>query len=289
MLLRFTLSVLFIFGTLASWAQELKGRVVAAASGRPVAFATVGIRGKTLGSTANEAGRFAFAVPLNQPAADSVIISCIGFRSLGLTVGQLRRADNVWCLQPQAQVLKEVQVRHARLKPALLGRNAVGGLAAWATSTRDTSVIMGGDERGRELTTVLPIRRSCYVDSFRIYISHNDFKLVRFRFILYTVVKNRPTQTLLTDDIQFVLPSQRTGWVGLGLRSYNIKLERGQTIVAGIQWLQGERLVPDKGVLSGTGAFPSVKHHVLVRGKSEAEWRSLPVNISMYLAVQQYQ
>lgn len=289
MLPRLALATCLFSCTLTGWAQPLKGRVVAAASGQPVAFATVGVRGKTLGSTADEAGRFAFAVPRTLPAADSVIISCIGFRSLGLTVGQLRRADADWQLQPQAQALKEVQVRHTRLKPTILGRNAVGGLAAWATSTRDTSVIVGGDERGRELTTVLPIRRNCYVDSFRIYISHNDFKLVRFRFILYTVVNNRPPQTLLTDDIQFILPSQRTGWVGLDLRSYNIKLERGQTIAAGIQWLQGERLVPDKGVLSGTGAFPSVKHHVLVRGKSEAEWRSLPVNISMYLAVQQYQ
>ena len=286
MLLQLTLSILLLFCTLASRAQELKGRVVAAASGQPVAFATVGVKGKTLGSTADEAGRFAFAVPLTLPATDSVIISCIGFRSLALTVGQLRQADAVWRLQPQAQTLNEVKVRHARLKPAILGRYEVGGLASW--STRDTSVDAVNDQRGREMATVLPIRRSCYVDSFRFYVNHNDFKPIRFRFRLYTVVNDRPAQSLLTDDIQFIVPSQRTGWISLDLRAYSIELRRGQTVAAGIQWLEGEKLTPEHGILSGPGAIPSIGHHVLMRGKSEAEWRSYPVNVSMYLAVQQY-
>jgi hypothetical protein len=72
------------------------------------------------------------------------------------------------------------------------------------------------------------------------------------------------------------------------LRAYNIHLSKGQTIAAGIQWLQGEKLDPKSGALSGPGAFPSIGHRVLVRDKSEAEWRSLPVNVSMYLAVQQH-
>jgi hypothetical protein len=287
MMLRLTLSIVLLFYTLASRAQELKGRVIAAATGQPVAFATVGVKGKKLGSTADEAGRFAFAVPHALPAADSVIISCIGFRSLGLTVGELRQTDAVWRLQPQAQTLNEVKVRHSRLKPAVLGRDEVGGLAAW--STRDTSQTAVNDQRGREMATVLPIRRSCYVDSFRFFVSHNDFKPIRFRFRLYTVVNERPAQSLLTDDIQFILSSQQTGWISLDLRTYNIELHRGQTVAAGIQWLEGEKLDPEHGILSGTGAFPSVGHRVLMRSKSEAEWRSYPINVSMYLAVQQYE
>jgi hypothetical protein len=176
MLLRITLSLLVLLGPLAGQAQELKGRIVAAASGQPVAFATVGVKGKMLGSTADEGGRFAFAVPIALPTEDSVIITCIGFRSLALTVGQLRSTDAVWRLQPQVQALQEVRVRHARLKPAILGRDAEGGLAAWSTNSRDTSVAVTSDERAREMLTVLPISRSCYIDSFRLYINHNDFK-----------------------------------------------------------------------------------------------------------------
>lgn len=279
--------------SLALQAQELKGRVLAASSDKPIAFATVGIKGKALGSTADERGYFAFAVPTALPGTDSVIISCIGFRALRLTVSQLRQAEGVWRLPQLAQALGEVQVRHSQLKPAIMGRNAVGGTAYWTTKIRDSTLTVASDERGWEVTTVLPVRRSCYVDSFRFYVSQNDFKPVRFRFVLYELTDGRPTRQLLTDDVQFTLPSQQTGWVNLDLRAYNIQLRKGQTVAAGIQWLQGEKLDPKSGpksgALSGPGAFPSVGHRVLVRNKSEAEWRSLPVNVSMYLAVQEYQ
>lgn len=274
-------------------AQELKGQVLTASSDKPVAFATVGIKGKALGSTADESGRFAFAVPSTLPSADSAVISCVGFRALRLTVGQLQaKPGTAWRLQPQAQTLGEVQVRHPQLKPAIMGRKAVGGMAYWTTKIRDSTLTVASDERGWEVATVLPVRRSCYVDSFRFYVSQNDFKPVRFRFVLYELTNDLPTRQMLTDDIQFTLPSQQTGWVSLDLRAYNIELRKGQTVAAGIQWLQGEKLDPKggpkRGALSGPGAFPSVGHRVLVRDKSEAEWRTLPVNVSMYLVVQEY-
>ncbi|HEX8329315.1 MAG TPA: carboxypeptidase-like regulatory domain-containing protein [Hymenobacter sp.] len=206
MLLRILLSGFLLSCTLASTAQQLKGRVVAAASGKPVAFATVGVKGKALGSTADEMGHFVFAVPATLPATDSVIISCVGFRAQRLTVGQLRQAEAVWCLLPQSQTLSEVQVRHSQLRPAIMGRNEVGGMAYWTTSIRDSMLTVGSDERGWEVATVLPVRRSCYVDSFRFYVARNDFKPVRFRFTLYELTNDRPTRQLLTNDIQFTLP-----------------------------------------------------------------------------------
>ena len=290
MLRQITFSGLFVLCALVAQAQQISGRVVAAASGLPVAFATVGIKGKALGSTADEAGHFAFAVPLALPATDSVVISCIGFRSVGFTVGQLRRADAIWRLQPQAQTLGEVRVRHPRLQPAIVGRKAAGGvvIAQWTTITRDSALNLAHDERGWEVATVLPVRRSCYVDSFYFYVGRNNFKDIRLRFTLYELTNNQPTRQLLTDDIQFVVPSQRTGWVGINLREYGIQLRKGQTVAAGFQWLQGEKLPIKYGQFSGPGIFPSVGHRVLVREKSEAEWRSFPVNVSMYLAVQEY-
>lgn len=288
MMFRLTLSVLVLFCSLDGQAQELKGLILSAASGKPVAFATVGVKGKALGSTADEEGRFAFAVPPTLPAADSVIISCIGFRSTATTVGQLRQGDATWRLQPQVQPLNEVTVRHPRLKPGIIGRKAVGGMAYWTTNSRDTSETFASDERGRELATVLSVRKNCYLDTFRFYVQHNDFKAVRFRFILYEMAGDRPGRQLLTDDIQFTLASQQTGWIAVDLHAYNIQLRKGQAVAAGFQWLHGERLAPENGVLGGQATFPSVGHRTLLRRKSEAEWRSFPMNLSFYLAVQQY-
>lgn len=288
MLSRILLSILLISCEFTSIAQQLKGRVVADASGKAVAFATVGIKGRALGSTADETGHFAFAVPPELSAADSVIISCIGFRSRATTVGQLRQGEATWRLQPQVQPLNEVKVRHPRLKPNIMGRDAVGGMAYWTTNSRDTSDTVIGDERGRELATVLSVRKNCYLDTFRFHVQQNDFKTIRFRFTLYEMVDDRPGRQLLNDDIQFALTSQQTGWIGLNLRDYNIQLRKGQTVAVGIQWLHGERLTPEKGGFGDRAAFPSAGHRALLRKKSEAEWHSFPMNLSMYLAVQQY-
>ena len=289
MLLRILVPILLLLShTLSSGAQQLQGRVVAEATGKAVAFATVGIKGRALGSTADETGHFAFAVPPTLSAADSVIISCIGFRSQGTTIGQLRQGEAIWRLRPQAQSLNEVTVRHPRLKPGIIGRDAVGGMAYWTTNSRDTSDTVTGDERGRELATVLSVRKNCYLDTFRFHVQQNDFKTIRFRFTLYEMVDNRPGRLLLSDDIQFTLASQQTGWITLDLHPYNIQLRKGQSVAVGIQWLHGERLTPEKGGFGDRAAFPSAGHRALLRKKSEAEWHSFPMNLSMYLAVQQY-
>ena len=78
-------------------AQQLRGRVVSAATGRSVPFASVGVEGRPLGSTADEAGRFTFADAPALTATDSVVISCVGYQSLRL--GQLRGPEATWQLR----------------------------------------------------------------------------------------------------------------------------------------------------------------------------------------------
>ena len=83
----------------------------------------------------------------------------------------------------------------------------------------------------------------------------------------------------------FVRPA---GWIDVDLETYHLHLSTGQSVAAGIQWLQGQQLSPDKNRFGGPGAFPSPRHRALARDKSEARWRVFPINVSMYLAVQTY-
>jgi hypothetical protein len=287
-LLRLLLGSLLLLPALRTTAQQLRGRVIVAGTQQPVPFAAVGIKGQALGSTADEAGRFAFAAPVTQAATDSVIISCLGYRPCRLTLGQLRAAEASWPLTPVPQVLREVQVQHGQLTPAVLGRRATGGVAHWTTALRDVSPL-AADERGWEICTLLPVRRSCYLDAFHVYIEQNGFAPIRLRFMLYAVEDGQPRRPLLTEDIQFTIPQQQTGWATLDLSSYHIQLPKGQTVAAGIQWLQGARLPEATEAFGGPGALPALGHRVALRDKSEAAWRVLPINVSMYLDVQQYE
>ncbi|UYZ60322.1 carboxypeptidase-like regulatory domain-containing protein [Hymenobacter latericus] len=284
-------SSLLIFAALGAGlplqAQQLKGRVVAAQSGSAVAFATVGVKGKPVGTTTDAAGNFVLNTSASITGADSVIISCIGYRACRTTVAGLRSQPQAWELQPVAQPLQEVQVKHGRVRPATLGGKVEKGTAHWNTQTRDLAAV-GDDERGWEVATILPVRHNGYIDGFHFYLEDNEFKLVRLRFMLYEVANGKPTKPLLTQDIQFTVPSGQTGWASVDLRQYNLQLHKGQTVAAGIQWLQGEKLHPESSRFGGPGAFPSATHRAVVRDKSEAEWRTFPVNASMYLAVQEY-
>jgi hypothetical protein len=265
-------------------AQQLRGRVVSARTGQPVPFATVGVKGQPVGSTADETGRFAFAAPASLAATDSVVISCVGFRSAGLTLAELRRADRTWTLAPLTQQLAEVPVRHARLRPGTLGcRSALSPLQWTTTDAADVD-----DARGWELATMVRTRHHSFVDAFSVYFGHNEFRSLRLRFMLYAVEGGRPTRLLLTDDIQFTVSDQRTGWTTIDLRKYNLHLAKGQTVAAGIQWLQGEKARPNSRVLSGPVLMPAALNRTLIRQKSEAPWEKYPANVSMYLAVQQY-
>lgn len=127
-------------------------------------------------------------------------------------------------------------MRHGKLTPTILGRQSSGGSAHWGTSIRDVATVTG-DERGWEIAAILPMRKSCYLDDFNVYIEKNEFSLIRMRFMLYSVEDDKPQRQLLTDDIQFTIPSQQTGWVKVDLSSYNIHVQKGQTMAAGIQWL----------------------------------------------------
>ncbi|WP_400191019.1 carboxypeptidase-like regulatory domain-containing protein [Hymenobacter sp. B81] len=267
-------------------AQQLSGRVLMQATDQPIPFATIGVRGQAIGSTADEAGRFAFADPAGLAATDSVFISCVGFRSRGLTVAQLRQAPGAsWRLAPLTHALREVQVRHPQLKPGFLGCRSALSPLQWTTADEDDV----DDARGWELATMVPVRRHSYVDGFHVYFGQNEFKSLRLRFMLYDVQEGRPARLLLTDDIQFTVPDQRRGWTSIDLRRYNLHLSKGQTVAAGIQWLQGEKARPDSKVLSGPVLMPSLYNRTLIRQKSEAPWEKHAANVSMYLAVQQYE
>ncbi|MCB2376890.1 carboxypeptidase-like regulatory domain-containing protein [Hymenobacter sp. BT635] len=284
LLLRWPL-LLALFISCGARAQSAATGKVLTAAGTPVPFASVGIKGQPLGTVADNQGLFPLASLARAQPTDTVVISCIGYESRPLLLGQLRQQPDV-VLAPAPAQIREVRVRHSKLTPATLGRTQTSGSAHWNTSIRDISAADGN--RGWEVGTALPITRNSYVDSFHFYVEQNDFGPILLRFVLYTMQRGQPGTLLLTDDVQFIIPAQQTGWIDVDLQQYGIHLAKGQTVAAGIQWLQGQQLSPDKVRFGGPGAFPSPTHRALTRDKSQAPWRSFPINVSMYLAVQKY-
>lgn len=92
--------------------RRLPGRVLDAKTGQPVSFASVGLRGTTLGTVSNTEGKFLLFIPAEYAARDTVQVSCLGYGSVRLPLARLA-ADNELTakLTPQAHLLGEVLVK----------------------------------------------------------------------------------------------------------------------------------------------------------------------------------
>ncbi|WP_089331426.1 carboxypeptidase-like regulatory domain-containing protein [Hymenobacter mucosus] len=263
-----------------------QGTIIRADTREPVPYASVGVKGKPLGTVANEVGLFRLQ-PLEQALpTDTVIISCVGFMAQKRLAAELRQHPAI-LLTPQATQLTEVAVRHGKLRPQVLGREGTGGMAHWGNWAPKDS--LPKDKRGWEVGTFLTPSDNCFVDAFSLYVELNNFRFVRFRVMLYAVEENRPTTPLTNQDMQFVLGDQHTGWVKVDLRPYNLHLKKDQKIALALQWLDNDEPMTKGKHLSVPAAFPDPFHRAYVRDKSQAQWQLYPVSPSMNLSVQSYQ
>jgi hypothetical protein len=105
-----TLLVAVLAGVPAARAQQLvlTGRVTEAATGQPVPFASVFVKGTTLGTTADDEGRYELRLP---HPADSVSASAVGYKPKSRKIGAQPAQTVNLALPSAAQQLGEVVIR----------------------------------------------------------------------------------------------------------------------------------------------------------------------------------
>ena len=269
-------------------AQTLRGTVQRDSAAAPVPFASIGVKGKAAGTVADARGRFRFPDSPELTATDSVIVTAVGYRPARLLLGQLRQAAVIIRLQAQPQVLREVTVRHSQLKPQVLGRTGIGGMAHWGVNSIVKDSVRRREKLGSEFGTFLTSPRNCYVDDFNVYVQQNPFRQVRLRLLFYAVRDKRPAELLLPADIQLVLTDQQRGWIKVDLRPYNLQFSKGQKVVVALQWLNAVGETPGYQSFDVPAAFPTPLHLVYTRNKSQDEWKFYPGRPTFYLNVQSW-
>lgn len=112
-LIRFQATFLGVF--LTSWAalgqsgaQVLSGRVTESPFGAAVPFASIAVKGKPIGTQADENGQFRLST--NQ-RVDSLLVSAMGYQTTTIAVNESRAAAIEIALKPLATQLNEVVIR----------------------------------------------------------------------------------------------------------------------------------------------------------------------------------
>lgn len=109
-----------------SFAQKtfisLRGKLIDNMSKEPIPYASIYVKGKSIGTTTNNEGRFLFHVP-SIFSQDTLIISVIGYNLFMSSVILMRERENVLELKQGAMLLNEVTIRAS--KKELPGKDIV--------------------------------------------------------------------------------------------------------------------------------------------------------------------
>ena len=194
-------------------------RVTDASNGNPVSFASIGIKGKNVGTVADEKGYFELNI-LKCDEDDSLMISAVGYKTFASTVSDIRQIKRkVVTLTPIAVKLDEVVVTSKKVKRKVLGTSKY--------STRNCSAFMGtdGNWKGEEAAIRANNEKGKYVfiEDFNFYIVQNKYEdSLVFCLMLYSVnPKNLPGPTFLKKPIIFKT-AVKSGIVHVDLKNYNI-------------------------------------------------------------------
>lgn len=206
--------------SLSAGAQVIfSARITDASNREGIPFASVGIKGKNVGTVADEKGNFELNI-LKCDEDDTLKVSAIGYKTKGFTITEIRQGmSKVILLEPLAMQLNEVLITSKKVKRKVLGTTKY--------STRNCSAFQGleGNWKGEEAAIRANNEKgkSVFIEDFHFYIIQNKYadSLV-FRLMLYSVnEKNLPGPTFLKRPIVFKT-AVKQGIVHLDLKNYNI-------------------------------------------------------------------
>ena len=250
----------------------MDGTVVDARNHQPVPFATLGVKGQSIGTVANEHGVFHFAINADAVSLEEqLIVSSVGYQPTTILISQFKRGRQVLELTPSSTALSVVTVKPHQFKPKIFGRT---GNSTIMTANMFTEKNLVNDNLGKEQATIMAIDKHCFIKSFNMLVAFNRFESVKFRLNFYDVKNGQPNQLIVNKDILFDV-TQHNGWLKVDLTSYNIYLEGYKEIAVAIQWVKSVKTDTVSRSAFGVSVTPVPFHSMYFRNKSQAEWKKM--------------
>lgn len=257
---------------------RIQGSVIDSINGKPVAFATIGIRGRAVGTVADSAGKFDLQFPPDSAGKlHPLIISCVGYVPFEKNYDDLIRNPGVIKLIPSSLTLNQVNVKPVKFKTKSFGRT---GSSAFMSTRMISEHNHTSDELGKEIGTIIGIDKNCQLKTFNMHVVFNHFKNIKFRLNIYGVKDGFPDTLIIKDDILFDVGEIRQQWVNVDLSKYQIYLQGLDKIAVSIQWLKS--ITGDDPKRSfNVSAVPAPSKYILFRDKSQSTWLKVAGDISM--------
>jgi pimeloyl-ACP methyl ester carboxylesterase len=245
------------------------GVIIDSNSHQPVPFATLGVRGKNIGTVADENGVFRFVIDeVSLSPEEQILISSIGYQQISISLSKFKQGRFTINLMPVSNTLKEVTIKPDKFKSKTFGRT---GNSTIMTANMFTERNLVNDNLGKEQAAILPIDEHCFIKDFNMLVVFNRFQSVKFRLNFYSVKNGLPDKLIVDKDILFDV-TQKNGWVNIDLTKYNIYLDGYNEVAVAIQWVKSVKIDTIAKSAFGVSVTPVPFHTMFFRNKSQAEW-----------------
>ncbi len=210
----YIICLLLFFQTFSSLGQTFSGLVIDKETLLPLPYASLGVKGKSIGGIADRTGQFYINVS-QANKGDSIIISNIGYESIAFLLKDLSlNKTNEIRLQPKVKELEEVIVV-AKQDLLVLGNSKYSSdFTGWGDY-----ISSRGRSRGLQIQSKdFPIK----ITEFDVRLKDNDFDSVKLRLHIYNHSPNVESDDELLPESVFFTAVKNQHWVDVNLEKYNI-------------------------------------------------------------------
>ncbi|MEJ8804430.1 carboxypeptidase-like regulatory domain-containing protein [Pontibacter sp. H249] len=246
---------------------KLQGITVDASNHTPVPFISLGLKGTDLGTVSNNNGEFELFVA-EKHAADTVVISMVGYREFRYTVkdlAQLLKANSHLAMVAATYTLNEVEVTSQKLKIVTLGNKATPA-GVGMTPFKFSNL-------GNEIGLLCKVKgKTTYLEEFNVDIFLNDYDTLFFRLNIYTLENGLPKDNILHAPVYLKFTGKK-GKASINLQPYNIMVN--EDFVVSLEYVKKlHKIDLTRKEQSGLyfGARKAFGGTVFTRSASQADW-----------------
>ncbi len=245
--------------------NQLQG-VVVDTENVPIQYATIGVKGTSIGTITDSLGQFNLFVDSRNPN-DSLIIRHIGFESKKFTLGEVMdRARIEIVLANDSKAIEEVVVTSYSGTLEEQGKNK--------TNTKYYTNFGISSRKNQNLGAIIgkkfkfSSKSTFRIDQIKFFVTKNDFSTVKFRLNVYEIKNGMPNDIINPQPIYVQLGDKQKGWVDVFIEDQDILVH--DDVIIGIEWVEHSQ---DGSNLKLPIIIPSMGSTHYYRFGSESEWK----------------
>lgn len=258
---------------------HLKGIITEQESNLPLAYVSIGILNKSIGTVSDTSGNYNLVIS-NENLSDTLQISIVGYQTKKIAVNDfIQTTDKNIRLIRKINLLPDVVVSDKKMISEIIGRQETGKFIQVALHNQNAPELTVGSEMGMKIKTK---RIGATLKDLNWYITANNFNSIKFRINIYSIKNDYPDTLIYNKEIFGTADNFKTGWIKFDLEPYDIKIN-GDFIIT-LQWIDSKMDKKEKPVTLIPVSLTFSKN-CYYRIASQDKWGKKAINMSYYVTL----